>query len=313
MAIARRPSIAAAATGEPPGARVSLLAARELRQLERLSIVSLQAVLRSLSGQRPSSAGAAGLEFADYRPYVAGDDLRYVDWNIQARLGELLVKVAPEERRAELDILIDMSRSMDFGRPNKLLYVRRLAVALGAVGLLQSDAVRVYGLADGRVQAGSPLDAPSAVGSLARQVGELRVGVQTDLPDAARAYGRERDGADLLVLLTDGLLAPGALSETIAALARQAETVAFVHVIDRSEHAGARGPVELRDSESGRVLNLTLGADARESYARSAERFRLGVERTVRGAGSRYLSAPTDVEPLDLLAAGARSEGLIAS
>jgi uncharacterized protein (DUF58 family) len=313
MAILPRRPVAAAAAGGSPGARASLLDARELRQLERLSIASLQAVLRSLSGQRPSTAGAAGLEFADYRPYVPGDDLRYVDWNIQARLGELLVKVAPEERRAELDILIDMSRSMDFGRPNKLLYARRLGVALGAVALLQSDAVRVYGLADGRVQAGPPLDAPSAVGSLAVQVAELRVGLQTDLPDAARAYGRGRAGADLLVLLSDGLIAPTALSETIAVLVHQAATVAFVHVLDRSEHARARGPVELRDSESGRVLNLTLGGGGAETYARSAERFRQGVERTVRGAGARYLSAPTDVEPLDLLGAGARSEGLIAS
>jgi uncharacterized protein (DUF58 family) len=293
--------------------RVPLLAAEELRQLERLSIVTLQALLRSLSGQRPSNAGAAGLEFADYRPYVAGDDLRYVDWNIQARLGELLVKVAPQERRAQIDLLVDMSRSMDFGRPNKLLYARRLAVALGAVALLHSDAVRLYGLADGMVQAGPRLDVPSAVGALAEEVAGLRVGLATDLAGSARAYGRERDGADLLVLLSDGLVPPAALAEPLEALAQRAATVAFVHVLDRSEPPPARGPVELRDGESGRVLTLSLGADAAASYARGAERFRQGVERTVRAAGARYLPAPTDVEPLEVLAAGARSEGFMAS
>jgi uncharacterized protein (DUF58 family) len=289
-----------------------LLAPEELRALERLSIVSLQAVLRSISGERPSAAGSAGLEFADYRPYMAGDDLRYVDWNVQARLGELLVKVAPDERRAEMDLLIDTSRSMDFGRPNKLWHARRLAVALGAVALLHTDMVRAYGLADAYVQAGAQLDAPGLVGALADQVAALRPGLQTDLPEALRAYRAQRAHVDLAVLISDGLMPSPALAEALLELRAQASSVAFVHVLDRPEPPAPGGTLELRDAESGDVLTLSLSADAAGSYAELAERFRAGVERAVRAAGARYLPAPTDVEPLDLLAAGARAEGLIA-
>jgi uncharacterized protein (DUF58 family) len=296
------------------GERGPLLDVGDLRQLERLSVVSLEAILAGVSGQRPSGSGAAGLEFADYRPYVSGDDLRYVDWNIHARLGELLVKVAPEERRARLDILLDMSRSMSFGEREKLWHARRLAVTLGAIALLHADVVSVYGLAGTDVEAGPPLDAPGMVGALSSQVAALARAPQTDLPAAVRAYRRVRSRAEVVVVVSDAMVSPEALAEALAELADDAPSVAFVHVLDASElRAPARGPIELRDSETGGAIELTLGTRALASYAQLAERFRAGVERSVRAVDARYLFAPTDVEPLDLLASDARKEGLVAS
>jgi uncharacterized protein (DUF58 family) len=314
MRLRRRPRRPPSSTGARPADRRALLDARDLRQLERLSVVSLQALLTGVSGQRPWGVGPAGLEFADYRPYVPGDDLRYVDWNIRARLGELLVKVAPEERSAEIDILVDVSRSMDFGDPNKLWHARRLAVAIGAVGLLHADVVRSYGLADTALEPGSRLDAPSMVGVLSDQVASLSGSARTDLPAAVHAYRRVREHADLVVLISDGLVPPAALTAALTELAGQAPSLAFVHVLDASElRAPGGGPLELRDLETGQLLELTLSARAAASYAQLAERFRSGVERSVRAVGARYVLAPTEVEPLDLLAAGARSAGLVAS
>ncbi len=292
----------------------SLLETGDLRQLERLRILSLQAMLEGLSGQRSQGAKLAGLEFADFRPYVPGDDLRYVDWNIRARLGELLVKVAPDERRARLDVLIDMSRSMDFGLHNKLWHARRLGVMLGAIALLHSDAVRAYGLGGGKVQVGGLLDAPSMVGTLSEEVASLRGARQTDLPAAVRAYRRVRERAELVVLISDGLVAASAFSEALGELAQGSSSIAFLHVVDPSERRPqSRGALELRDSETGGVLELTLGARSIASYTQLLERFRSGVEERVRAVGGRYLLAPTDVEPLDLLSAGAPREGLLAS
>jgi uncharacterized protein (DUF58 family) len=304
-----------AAPATVAGTERPLLSVRDLRKLERLSIVSQQAILAGISGQRASGAGSAGLEFVDYRPYVAGDDLRYVDWNVHARLRELLVKVAPEERRAKLDILIDLSRSMDFGEHNKLWHARRVAVTLGAIALLHSDVVRTYGLAGAEVVRGPRLDTPNMVDALSRQVAELAVSSQTELPSAVRAYRRLREPADLVVLLSDGLVPPPALAEALTELAEQTPSVAFIHVVDASElRAPARGgSLELRDSETGRVMDLAPSSRAAVSYEQLAERFRAGVQRSVRAVGARYLLAPTELDALDLLAAGARSEGLVAS
>jgi uncharacterized protein (DUF58 family) len=294
--------------------RGPLLETSDLRQLESLRILSLQAMLEGVSGQRPQGAKLAGLEFADFRPYVPGDDLRYVDWNIRARLGELLVKVAPDERRARLDVLIDMSRSMDFGLHNKLWHARRLAVMLGAIALLHSDAARAYGLGGGEVQVGGLLDAPSMVGALSKEVSSLRGAQQTDLPAAVRAYRRVRERADLVVLISDGLVAASAFGEALGELAQGASSIAFLHVVDPFElRPPSRGALELRDSETDGVLELTLGTRSLASYTELLERFRSGVEGSVRAVGGRYLRAPTDVEPLELLSAGARREGLLAS
>jgi len=207
-----------------------------------------------------------------------------------------------------------MSRSMDFGDPNKLWHARRLAVAIGAVGLLHADVVRSYGLAGTALEPGSRMDAPSMVGALSDQVASLSGGARTDLPAAVHAYRRVREHADLVVLISDGLVPPAALTAALTELAGQAPSLAFVHVLDASElRAPGDGPLELRDLETGQVLDLTLSSRAAASYARLAERFRSGVERSVRAVGARYVLAPTEVEPLDLLAAGARSAGLVAS
>lgn len=201
---------------------------------------------------------------------------------------------------------------MDFGHHNKLWQARRIAVTLGAIALLHSDVVGVYGLGGEGIQAGEWLDAPSMVGILSRQVASLRMAPQTDLPRSVRAYRAVRHRADLVVLLSDGLVEPTALEQALAELAEGTPSVAFLHVMDASElQAPSEGQLELRDSETDDVLELTVSKRAAASYAQLVEGFRVGIQRSVRAVDGRYLFAPTDLEPLELLAAGVRGEALV--
>src|SRR5437868_4495447 len=112
-----------------------------LRKIEQLSLVAKKLFTGQLKGERRSAKRGASVEFADYRNYTLGDDLRYVDWNTYARLEKLFLKLFLEEEDLHVYLLVDGSASMAFGDPAKFDYARRIAAALGYVGLANYDRV----------------------------------------------------------------------------------------------------------------------------------------------------------------------------
>src|SRR5499433_3206892 len=126
-----------------PVTRQAFFTSEFLAQLERLSLFSRRVFRGRVKGERRSLRRGHSVEFADYRAYGVGDDLRYVDWNVFGRLDRLHVKLFVDEEDLCLHLLVDASRSMDFGRPTKLAYAARLAAALGFVGLVNLERVGV--------------------------------------------------------------------------------------------------------------------------------------------------------------------------
>src|SRR5947209_1012719 len=127
----------------PPTKQGPLLSPEFLARLEQLELVSRKILLGKLKGERRSKRKGQSVEFADYRNYVVGDDLRHLDWNLFARLDRLFIRLFMEEEDLHLYLLIDNSLSMDFGTPTKLQYARQVAAALAFVGLVNMDRVRV--------------------------------------------------------------------------------------------------------------------------------------------------------------------------
>jgi len=139
----------------PTATRASFFTPEFLAQLERLSLLSRRTFRGSIKGERRSPRRGHSVEFADYRAYGHGDDLRYVDWNIYARLDRLHVKLFVDEEDLCLHLLVDASASMGFGAPSKLDYAVRLAGALGFVGLVNHERVGL-GVLRERVAEGWP-------------------------------------------------------------------------------------------------------------------------------------------------------------
>lgn len=300
-----------------PDQDADLLDADTVRALERLSLVSLDAVLAGVGGQRAADLRGSGLEFADYRHYTPSDDLRRLDWHVYLRLRELVVKVAPEEGHMEVDLLIDTSRSMDSPaappRPSKLRYAQRVAAALGAIALLRYDTVRTWALADGAAEAGARLDAPNTLSLLERELGRLGTGRATDLPASLRSYRGAGASGDMRLMITDALVPTASLAEALGELGSGARAGALLHVVDRAESAPvACGLVVLRDRETGRRLELSLTQSVAAAYERRFEQFCHTVKDACGEAGVRYVRAPTDVAVLDLLSTSARLAGLVA-
>src|SRR5262249_3147368 len=119
----------------------SLLEQEFLARLEYLYVMTRELFVGHVSAERLSRKYGVGLEFADYRAYAAGDDFRYIDWSTYARRDDLLIKLFSEEQSVQLYFVLDTSKSMALGNPQKLFFAKKIAAALGYVGLANLDPI----------------------------------------------------------------------------------------------------------------------------------------------------------------------------
>src|SRR5215467_7199026 len=162
MAIATKPS--------------DLLDPEFMSRLERLDIVSRRIFAGKMKGERRSKRKGQSVEFADYRNYVVGDDLRFLDWNIYGRLDRLFIRLFQEEEDLHFYLLLDNSLSMDFGTPTKLHYAKQVAAALGFIGLVNLDRVVVEVFNDRLTQSLPPLRGRRSLWRLLDFLGTLEPG-----------------------------------------------------------------------------------------------------------------------------------------
>lgn len=289
-----------------------LVDAGDLRQLETLSVAGVEAIVAGFGGRRAGAQRTRGLEFVDYRRYTPGDDLRSIDWNVYARLHEVVVKAAPAEGHVDLALLLDGSRSMDDGTPSRFRYAQELGAMLGTVALLGSDVVAVHMLADGGSWTGARLAAPHLVTELIEEVAELPRGDRTDLAASVRDYRRGAEPADLAVLISDGLAEPGPLAEAVEELGASGRGAAFVHLVEgEAAMRTLQGAFELEDRETGEKLVVEVTPRVRATYEERLRSASEALKDQCADRGVTYVRAPTDVAPLDLLFGAARESGLV--
>jgi uncharacterized protein (DUF58 family) len=180
-----------------------LLSPQLLAQLERLELVTRKVFRGRMKGERRSRRKGQSVEFADFRNYVPGDDLRFIDWNLYARLEKLFLKLFLEEEDLHFFALVDASASMDFGDPSKLLYAKQLAAALGFVGLCRADRVKVEALGASRTSPGPVLRGRQSVWRMLAHLDGIEANVNIPLATSVRDFCLRNSGKGILVLITD--------------------------------------------------------------------------------------------------------------
>ena len=116
-----------------------ILDAKDLELIRQLSINAKRRIVGLATGEQRSLVRGSGIEFADYREYQPGDDIRQVDWAVFLRLRRLLVKLCAEEKELTLMIFLDTSRSMCFGQPEKFVQARKIAAILAGIALYEGN------------------------------------------------------------------------------------------------------------------------------------------------------------------------------
>src|SRR5262245_12425645 len=186
------------------GAEQPLFDSDFLKKLEYLSLVSRRVFRGQLLAQRRTMQLGGGIEFAEHRDYTPGDDFRYLDWNVFARHDDLLLKRFQEEEDLHVYVLLDCSRSMDFGKPSTFDYARQVGAALAYIALADLDRVAVVAFA-GDIVADFPLTRGKArILSLLRFLEELRPqGSLTDLARVATGFVHRSQRRGLAIVISD--------------------------------------------------------------------------------------------------------------
>ncbi len=305
------PSPAAGATGArpvflPSEVDPTVFDEAFLRQLERLLLLMRSPVRGGLKGGRRSVKRGQSVEFADYRDYSLGDDLRQLDWNVYARLEKLFVKLFVEEEDVTVTLLVDASASMATGRPDKLTFAKRAAAALGYIGLASEDRVSVSALT-GRVARRRP--ALRGSGRVFRLLADLSA-IQaadgpTDLVAAARHAAAQLHGRGVVVLLSD-LLDAGA-DRVIRELAATGSEMIVLHVLSPDElDPVLEGDLRLVDTETGDRVDITADLATIDAYKARLAAWKDGFADVAAKRRASYVDLASDVNLAELMFAELR-------
>src|SRR5947208_4503334 len=180
-----------------------LLDPQFLARLEQLELVSRKIFLGRMKGERRSKRKGQSVEFADYRNYVMGDDLRFLDWNLFARLDKLFIRLFMEEEDLHFYLLIDNSLSMDFGTPTKLHYARQVAAALAFIGLVNLDRVVIEAFNDRLTQSMPAARGRRSLWRVLDFLQKLEAAGPSDLRRCLRTFSLKCSGKGVVVLLSD--------------------------------------------------------------------------------------------------------------
>lgn len=282
-----------------------------LRKLEALSLISRRASLGQAKGERRSVKKGSGVEFHDFRPYVPGDDIRYVDWNIYSRLDRLILKLFIEEEDLCLHLLIDSSGSMGFGTPTKLEYALKVAAALGYIGLSNFERVAIGLFSDGLGKRLRPRRGRGQIFPLLGFLDKVRPQGRTDLSSSLKEYALWAKAPGLAILISD-LLDPRSYQEGIMALLKRRFDVFLFHLVSSEElHPPFSGDLRLIDAELKEAKEVTVGPALLSRYRQNLEAFFQGVEAFCLRNQVGYVRASTAVPFEDLLLKHLRQGGLL--
>ncbi len=269
-----------------------------LRTLESLNLMARRVLTQDERGEREGLRRGASVEFADYRHYASGDELRYVDGNVYARHGELFVKEFSAEESVHTLLLLDGSASMAYGSPSKFDAARELAAALAYIALSNFDSAGLYLFTDGVREIERRVRGKRSIFGLLEAIDRLRPEGRTDLARAFQAPLPRLKGRALAFVLSDVFDLDG-FGAGLLALQAQRLQVCLLHLAAREEtEPQAGGRTELVDLESGELREILLTPAAVRAYLDRFHRHADEVERFCTSREIRYVRLRADL-PLE--------------
>jgi uncharacterized protein (DUF58 family) len=252
-------------------------------------------------GEHSTVKIGTSLEFSDYRNYQVGDDYRYIDWNIFSRLDRLFLKVFTAEEDLSIHVLLDTSQSMLFGDPSKIDYAKRVAVALGYIGLSNLDRVGITTFGAGIHESMSPRRGRDHFLELIDYCDRVTCLGETDFNRAMMEYGVRSRRAGLAIVISD-LLDPKGFERGLEALRFARYDVLLVQILDEDEiRPRYTGPVRLRDLETDHEQRLTIDELLLARYRERVQQWCRHIEEFCLKSQIEYLRASTLIPFEDLI------------
>ncbi|HEX5416664.1 MAG TPA: DUF58 domain-containing protein [Chloroflexota bacterium] len=278
----------------------SLLSESFVRRLERLSLLTRGVIAEGVAGDHRSRRYAASAEFADFRQYVPGDDFRRIDWNAYARLDGLFLKLTEAKEDIAVHLLVDSSLSMHWGTPDKLGFARRLAAAIGYLSLSRYDGVTGACFAEKLYDRLPLLRGRAQAMRLLSYLDSAPVGTATQLERTMAQYCASSPRRGIAFVISD-LLAEDNWQKALLRLLRERMEVVVIHILAPQElHPDLDGEVELVDVETGDIVEMVVGDQARQRYEQRTAAWCEEVEDFCHRSEIGYLCLDTTLELEDI-------------
>ncbi len=240
-----------------------------MARIGQLDLSSRKIFSGKLKGERRSKKRGESVEFADHRPYVRGDDLRHIDWNIFGRLDKLFLKLFLEEEDLSLHIVLDTSASQDTGEPSKFYFQQQLATALAYIGLVNLNRVAITAIGDaegGVVSRITDLRGRRRLQDVVRFICSLEPGGVAPFTEAAKRIALTRRGTGVMVVLSDFFIKEG-YETGLRLLVGHGYDVYAMQVLSPQEmEPPLGGDLRLKDIEDGDTAEVTIAAPLLKRY-----------------------------------------------
>ena len=266
-----------------------------LKRIELLFLVSKKIFAGSSQAMRRSRKLGSGIDVADFRNYVAGDDLRHVDWNYYATTRELLIRLFEEEEDLRIYFLLDVSESMRVGDGAKLDYARRVVGALSYIGLSNLDRVSVVPFGDELAGTLPASRGRSQIWKVFRFLQNSPSRTRTDLAASLRRFATQTPRRGLAVVVSD-FYDPKGFSEALDLLRHHRFEPLVIHVYDEDDLRPAlKGDLDLADCETGEVVPVTVTPALLDRYAAAHTALLDELEGWARRKNVLYFRAPVQL------------------
>jgi uncharacterized protein (DUF58 family) len=295
----------------PQAADAPLLDPEFIVRIERLELVAHKIFHGKMRGERRSKRRGESVEFADYRNYVVGDDLRFLDWNIYARLEKLFLKLFLEEEDLHLNVLVDLSASMDWGKPKKDRYARQVAAALAYIGLANNDRVSVFTFADGLSGELSGLRGKRQLPKLLAFLSEAPASGISNFTAACRHFALRHGQPGVLLVLSDFFDKGGYESGLRTLLGRRYDLYCIQLLSPEEIEPTLTGELKLTDVEDGDIAEVTVSRALLHRYKANLQAYCTQLRDYCTRRGIAYAFTSTAV-PFDQIVLGyLRQRGLL--
>ncbi len=283
-----------------PTKATDLLDADFMAKLDQLNLVSRKIFTGRMKGERRSKKKGFSVEFADYRDYAHGDDLRFIDWNVYGRLDRIFIKLFYEEEDLHVYVLVDASDSMTFGSPSKFDYARRVAAALGYIGISNQDRVSVQALSADGFQVFPLARGKKMAWRMFDFISGLKAGGGTSLTRSCKEFTIRNRGKGILVILSDFLDKDG-YEQGLKQFMYNHMDVFVLHLLSPEEiDPPMVGDLRLIDVEDADVAEVSVTAGLLASYKRNLAAYCQRLKEFCTHHGFAYLFTSTAV-PFDQL------------
>ena len=271
-----------------------------MARLDQLDVMSRKLLAGKMKGERRSKRRGQSVEFAEYRNYVIGDDLRFIDWNIYARLDRLFLKLFLEEEDLSLYILLDISKSCDFGDPNKAMYLKKVAAALGYIGLVNYNRVTLSAMSDGLVAETGAMRGRRRVAQMIDFIAKLQVAGASHFTESCQRFALQHRQKGVCVVLSDFYVKEGFEAGLRYVAGGKYDLFCVQALAPQEIDPDLQGDLKLRDIEDDDTAEVSITQPLLKQYKANLNAYCLALKDYLTRRGATYLFTSTAV-PFDTL------------